>query len=74
VVQIFQSNGGASALSITGWSSTYTSTWNLTVSMTTPANTEREFYGYIPYDARSRWDTSATSSGRIYFWIFFYGP
>ena len=74
VVQIFQSNGGASALSITGGSSTYTSTWNLTVSMTTPANTEREFYGYIPYDARSRWDTSVTSSGRIYFWIFFYGP
>lgn len=73
IVEVWSNN--ASTLSVTGGSSTYTSNFSMTVSMTTAANSEREFYGYIPLDGRSIVDTSITQTGmRLYFWFFFYGP
>jgi hypothetical protein len=73
IVEVWSNN--AETLSVTGGSSSYTSNFSMTVSMTTLANTEREFYGYIPLDGRSIANTSITQTGmRMYFWFFFYGP
>ena len=73
IVEVWSNN--ASTLSVTGGSSTYTSNFSMTVSMTTSANSEREFYGYIPLDGRSVVNNSITQTGmRMYFWFFFYGP
>ena len=73
IVEVWSNN--ANTLNVTGGSSTYSSTWSMTVSMTASANQEREFYGYIPVDGRSRVDNTKTQTGlRVYFWFFFYGP
>lgn len=73
IVEVWSNN--ANSLNVTGGSSTYTGSWSMTVSMTASANQEREFYGYIPVDARSRVDNTKTQTGiRVYFWFFFYGP
>lgn len=73
IVEVWSNN--PNTLNVTGGSATYAGDWSMTVSMTASANQEREFYGYIPVDARSRVDNTKTQSGiRVYFWFFFYGP